>query len=539
MSGQNSMPNPPTRSHDPTTLSGVFAAHMEQAIRAFLGHEARRDPTVSHSHSMRFLFNQTLAGVLHEWNDAHSRTIQLPAEILVHCVSYLPMKDVFISAAICATWRNVILRAPELWKDLDLSDVGTRFLGMFLRRGNGTHSVKLKLMITSQSCMSAIRKHLPAHLHRVRRLEVDDRFGYHEPNWLPDILDRPAPLLETLICRRVLSSTHAGLFTRHAPRLRVLDVSTYDCASPCPAFERVSVLHLRGCQYFEEYPGSRTIWMPPELQELHIYDTYSASFLPLLRPPSHTRVSLHFTDLRRNSSTIIGMISHFLPSALHHIEFRPSCPLLELQEIIHYLRLCDITTPLGLVIQSSYHVFVTLHRSDLSARASLHLNCDPPHGTSEIGPGLVFSHFPFSFGDLEEMTISSAIPWSERNNASAKKPRRPYVFFPPSVEFAKLRTLRILENERADGPDTMFNPFFMRHRGVLRAPSLRCVSLERAPEALRAIAPIPPSMLALFISKHIVFDEDLLPELVVRVSDGVYLEDAEDGGAALEVLQSF
>ncbi|KZW00816.1 hypothetical protein EXIGLDRAFT_761369 [Exidia glandulosa HHB12029] len=143
------------------------------------------------------------------------------------------------------------------------------------------------------------------------------------------------------------------------------------------------------------------------------------------------------------------------------------------------------------------------------------------------------------------MTIPSTISWLEMNIASRSTTEPPpptkFAFFPPSLEFVKLRTLRILggDRDRPDSPDTMFDPLFMRHRGVLRVPSLRCVSMERAPEARWALAPIPPRMLALFISQHIVFDEELLPEPVVRVSDGVHLEDAEDGGAALEVLQSF
>lgn len=71
----------------------------------------------------------------------------------------------------------------------------------------------------------------------------------------------------------------------------------------------------------------------------------------------------------------------------------------------------------------------------------------------------------------------------------------------------------------------------MQYCGTLHAPALQRLLLERTfDEPTAPFKPIPPQSLALFISKHLEIDAEMLPELSVDFAAGVCFQEEEDDG---------
>ncbi|KAG1808632.1 uncharacterized protein BJ212DRAFT_1302911 [Suillus subaureus] len=183
---------------------------------------------------------------------------RLPTEILVMIFKHFEEEKRFDGSAsddvpaclplthVCKDWRTIALQCPALWTSIHSSS--PRWLGiMFERSQNLPLVVTYKSPVSLPDCLELVLSHLP----RIKVL----RFRSFQPDCdriIQLLSSQPAPLLEIFDFSKPLEmwpeTTHmtGTIFQGQAPRLRSVELTSFDLSWSAHIFSGLQTLSVRG-----------------------------------------------------------------------------------------------------------------------------------------------------------------------------------------------------------------------------------------------------------------------------------------------------
>ncbi|KAG1876455.1 hypothetical protein DFJ58DRAFT_754368 [Suillus subalutaceus] len=183
---------------------------------------------------------------------------RLPTEILVMVFKHFEEEKRFDGSAsdnipaclalthVCKDWRTIAFQCPALWTFIHSSS--PRWLGiMFERSQNLPLVVTYKSPVSLQDCLELVLSHLPRiKVLRFRSLQPDcDRI-------IQLLSSQSAPLLEIFDFRKPLamwpetSPISNTIFQGQAPRLRSVELTSFDLSWSAHIFSGLQTLSVRG-----------------------------------------------------------------------------------------------------------------------------------------------------------------------------------------------------------------------------------------------------------------------------------------------------
>ncbi|KZW00862.1 hypothetical protein EXIGLDRAFT_761416 [Exidia glandulosa HHB12029] len=533
------------------TLNRVVQT-VELVARTHVGVESRRLAASAAFAELDALTTRAITNVKRDWNYSHADTSRLPVDVFVACMEFLALPDRLKATHICSSWRRTLVNAPCLWKDLDLTtmrfrherttEVGVWILWICdLLLGYAVNaSVRLKVNLGHQpSEADILLGTLKLHMHHIQHLEIDVRCLYQKKDIVSPMC-MAAPILETLVVtgnsRGLASSTFLG---GHAPKLRLLDIRDLNFPAACPALKQVSVLHIDSGHLLDEHRKFWTAATSPcsNLSELHVHGLNLSTSALLYPIPSELHIDklfLYGISTPSNISqsrlqTILTVIS-----AIRHVEI-PTRPERWHGRFVYDLIRAGFYDPYELSLSSSNAgtSAIVLRRANPLHPALVGSTCTvwfskwynlrDPLRLATWADYFGYHSAPVELRNIQELSLYTG------TSSSAE------LFQCDSIVFPALRILRL----RCDNDTewSLFDPDSLRQCRVLLAPALESLRLEAAGNGRHTT--VPPHILALIIRNHLDIYADMLPELFVDTAAGVYLMEEEDGGAAMDVLESY